>query len=273
MKSEGCPAPRFDLTPESVVCILPAHPRHESLRELTSIESKVILGDHEEAIRRLEALLENDPLNYRALELFGEACTLAQAPQRVAAFVRKKELKPDQLNTGTVILLAQTILLDKSNAENKKLAEAWFDYASTARLEADEVKRIALNYRKLSQDEEAIDLIDKFIERSPGVGGNSELLDIRAKAKIDLAKKCIDTAKNPRTLPGLKARAWENTRTYLSSAEKDLLKALETANNNLERDYIQKDLDFLRTMQQIATKPVYRPYNQRRSGDDRRGRH
>ncbi len=90
MQKEGCPAPVFDLTPESVICVLPAHPRHESLRELTSIESKVILGDHDDAVRRLEALLENDPLNYRALELFGEVCTLAQSPQRVAAFVRRK---------------------------------------------------------------------------------------------------------------------------------------------------------------------------------------
>ncbi len=161
MQKEGCPAPVCDLTPESVVCILPAHPRHESLRELAGMESKLILGDHHEAIRRLEALLENDPLNYRALELFGEACTLARAPQRVAAFVRKKGLKPDQLNTGTVILLAQTILADKSNPENKRLAEEWFDYASTAQLETGEVKRVALNYRKLGQNEEAIALIDK----------------------------------------------------------------------------------------------------------------
>lgn len=277
MEKEGCPAPVFDLTPESVVCILPAHPRHESLRELASIESKVILGDHEEAIRRLEALLENDPLNYRALELYSEVCSLAQAPQRIAAFVRKKELKPDQLNAGTVILIAQTILLDKSSSENKKLAEAWFAYASTARLEVGELKRVAVNYRKLGQDEEAIALIDKFIERFPGAGGHSSLLDIRARAKIDLAKKCIDTAKNPRTPPGLKAQAWEHTRSYLSSAEQDLLKALETANNHLDRDYIEKDLEFLRTMQQIATRPARRPFNQprfepRRRGDGGRGR-
>ncbi len=277
MEKEGCPAPVFDLTPESVVCILPAHPRHESLRELASIESKVILGDHEEAMRRLEALLENDPINYRALELFSEASSLAHAPQRIAAFVRRKELKPDQLNTGTVILLAQTILLDKSNPENKKLAEEWLDYASTARLEVGEVKRVALNYRKLAQDQEAIALIDKFIERSPGAGANAALLDIRARAKIDLAKKCIETAKNPDTSRDLKIRAWEHARAYLTSAELDLTKALETVSNHSDREYIVKDLEFLRTMKQFAAKPPPRPFNQPRfeSGrrrDDRRGR-
>jgi tetratricopeptide (TPR) repeat protein len=271
MEKEGCPAPVFDLTPESVVCTLPAHPRHESLRELTNIESKVILGDHDEAIRQLESLLEDDPLNYRALELFSEASNLAQAPQRVAAFIRKQGLKPEQLNTGTVILLAQTILQDKSNPENKKLAELWFDYASTARLEAGEVKRVALNYRKLGQDEEAIALIDKFMERLPGAGSNSPLLEIRAKSKINLAKKCIDTAKNSRTPPGLKGRAWEKTRSYLSAAEKDLLKALETVGNNLERDYIEKDLDFLRAMQKIATRPARRPFNPPRFEPRKRG--
>ncbi len=174
-------------------------------------------------------------------------------------------------------MLAQTILLDKSNQESKRLAEDWFDYVSSVRLEAGEVRRVALNYRKLGQDEEAIALIDKSIAMSQGIGDNASLLDIRAKAKIDLAKKCIDTAKNPRTLPGLKGRAWESARGYLSSAEGDLLKALETADNNLARDYIQKDLEFLRAMQQIARKPEHRPPNQSRYGprrynDDRKGR-
>ena len=277
MAKEGCPAPIFDLTPESVVCILPAHPRHESLRELASIESKVILGDLDEAMNRLESLLDVDPHNYRALELFSEACNLAQVPQRLAALIRKKQLTPSQLNSGTVILLAQTVLLDKNSLENKKLAEEWLDYASTARLEVGEVQRVALNYRKLGQDQEAIALIDKFVERLPGAGTNASLLDIRARAKIDLAKKCIETAKNPRTSRDLKIRAWENTRSYLATAETDLMKALETVSNQNDREYILKDLEFLRTMKQFATKPLPRPFNQprfesRRRDDGRSGR-
>ena len=277
MAKEGCPAPIFDLTPESVVCILPAHPRHESLRELASIESKVILGDLDEAMNRLESLLDVDPHNYRALELFSEACNLAQVPQRLAALIRKKQLTPSQLNSGTVILLAQTVLLDKNSLENRKLAEEWLDYASTARLEVGEVQRVALNYRKLGQDQEAIALIDKFVERLPGAGTNASLLDIRARAKIDLAKKCIETAKNPRTSRDLKIRAWENTRSYLATAETDLMKALETVSNQNDREYILKDLEFLRTMKQFATKPLPRPFNQprfesRRRDDGRSGR-
>ncbi len=264
METEGCPPPIFDLTPESVICILPAHPRHEAFRELIEIENKIILGDHREAIDRLEALLDKDPLNYRALELFSEACNLAQAPQRVAAFIRRKALTPSQLNTGTVILLAQTVLLDKKNAENRSLGESWLDYASTARLEIDEVKRVALNYRKLRQDEEAIALIDKFAKRIPAIGNNHTLLDIRAKAKIDLAKKCISTAKDPRTPSGLRVRAWDRARNYLTSAEADLKHALETAPSHSDREYVEKDLDFLRMMQQVTTRPSRRPpYRQR----------
>lgn len=277
MQSEGCPAPVFDLTPESVVCVLPAHPRHESLRELTGIESKIILGDHDEAIARLESLLELDPLNYRALELYGEVCNLAQVPHRLASFVRRKELKPAQLNPGTVILVAQAILRDRGNFQHKKLAEEWLDYASTARLEVGEVKRVALNYRKLGQDEEAITLIEKFTERLPSAATNSALLDIKARAKIDLAKKWIETAKNPRTSWELKKRAWENARSYLDSAEKDLTRALETVGNHGDREYILKDLDFLQTMKQFASKPSPKPFNQprfqqRRRDDGRQGR-
>jgi predicted HTH transcriptional regulator len=32
MKEEGCPEPIFDIEPESLTCILPAHPRHQAIR-------------------------------------------------------------------------------------------------------------------------------------------------------------------------------------------------------------------------------------------------
>jgi len=34
MKDEGCPPPDFEIGPESITCILPAHPRHQMLREI-----------------------------------------------------------------------------------------------------------------------------------------------------------------------------------------------------------------------------------------------
>ncbi|GHT41439.1 hypothetical protein AGMMS49965_11220 [Bacteroidia bacterium] len=40
MAEEGCPAPIFEIETESVTCILPAHPRHQKIRE---IQDKIIL--------------------------------------------------------------------------------------------------------------------------------------------------------------------------------------------------------------------------------------
>ncbi len=34
MKEEGCPPPIFEIEPESLVCILPSHPRHVLLKEI-----------------------------------------------------------------------------------------------------------------------------------------------------------------------------------------------------------------------------------------------
>lgn len=43
MREEGCPEPIFEIEPESLTCILPAHPRHQIIRELQEIQDKVIL--------------------------------------------------------------------------------------------------------------------------------------------------------------------------------------------------------------------------------------
>jgi predicted HTH transcriptional regulator len=38
MKEEGCPDPVFEIGADSVTCILPAHPRHQRIREMRQIQ-------------------------------------------------------------------------------------------------------------------------------------------------------------------------------------------------------------------------------------------
>jgi ATP-dependent DNA helicase RecG len=257
MNEHGCPAPRFDLEPESVTCILPAHPRHEAMRELSRIENEIILGHHQEGLSRIEKLLEADPYNFRTLELYCEVNNLLGSPERVFAFVSAKGIKPESLNPGTVVIIAETLLSAREkNQKIRPVAAAWFEWAARASLDIGEVKRIAVSFRKLKRDEEAIRVIDNFLASGDAFSGSAALLDIRAKAKMDLAKKCMDTGRSRNTPQRLRGRAWQQARDYLSSAEKDLENALLKVENDLDREYFKKDLEFLKSMKSNAERPA-----------------
>ncbi len=74
-----------------------------------------------------------------------------------------------------------------------------------------------------------------------------------------MAKKCIETARSPESSPNLRGKAWDRCREYLAQAEGDLRKALEYVKNQTDRDYIEKDLEFLSTMKAFAQRPPMRP--------------
>jgi len=273
MLAEGCPPPIFQIGQENLLCILPAHPRHELIRELAGIENMIILGNHKDALLKLEELLQNDPYNFRSLELYCEVNNLLKSPKRVYDFIVSHELDFGKINSGTLIVIAETIISLQDHPQAIKIANDLMSKAIAGRLEESEIKRIAINYRKLKDNEKASAFIDEAINKIPTLAGSAALLELRAKSKIDLAKKCMDTAKNPATGPKIKGRAWEQCRSYLDSAEKDLHRALETVTNEIEKDFILRDLDFLKNMQQIAQRPKprsgdrsYRKYAKYRSG-------
>ena len=126
------------------------------------------------------------------------------------------------------------------------------------RLEENEIKRVAINLRKGKNDEAAIDFLHDIFIKMPSISNNPALLDIRAKAAMDLAKKCLDTAKKDSISPIMKGKAWDKCRLYLLDAEKDLNSALHHVSNEVDKDYILRDVEFLQTMKEIARKPERR---------------
>ena len=258
MNEAGCPSPVFELDEESVVCVLPAHPRHQQLRDLREIEQRIILGHHLDALVRLEEMLDADPYNFRCIELYCEVCNLLVDPMRLLSFFKKAKIDLSKLSPACLIVCANTLLDVEQNREAADLAKRMLSYASDGRLEETEIRKVAVGIRKSGDDEKAVRFLDEALKRSAALSENASLLDIRAKAKIDLAKRCMETARNSKPSPQMKRRAWDECRAYLSSAEKDLLKALEHVSHPLEDEYIHKDLDFLRRLQHMATPPVQR---------------
>jgi len=83
MRDEGCPNPLFEVDEASVTCILPAHPRHRIMRQISEAESDIVIQDHTSAYKKLDSVLKIDIYNYRALELFCEVNNILGTPGNV----------------------------------------------------------------------------------------------------------------------------------------------------------------------------------------------
>lgn len=258
MHDEGCPDPVFNLDTESVTCILPAHPRHASFQLMRKIESKIILGNSFEALNDVREILKTDPHNFRAIELFCEASNLLKTPGNVYDLLKHTQLDFTKLNSSTLITIAESLLQCDQNPDIVEISNKLISAVNTRRLEESEIKHVAVNFRKLGNNEKAIEFINDQFRRNSSFEQSSSLREILAKSKIDLAKKCMNTARDIRTSPDLKGKAWQECRNYLTDAEKDLSVALQNVRNQTEQEFIMNDIEFLNNMKEIAKKPQRR---------------
>lgn len=258
MSELGCPEPEFKVSKDNLLCVLPAHPRHQLMREIIRIESQIILGNRVEALEKLEELLNKDPYNFRLMELYCEVNNLLDSPKRLYDFITNKNLKYVQFNSSSLIAMAETLSLIKDGGEARELVEKFSSQAVSNRLTDQEIKKIAINYRKIGEDEKSIEFIDNILNKDPFSNQKSTLLEIRGKAKIDLAKKCMETANGRSTSARFKVKAWDQCRNFLNEAESNFQEALGGATDEIEREFIVKDLQFLESLRQIAKKPAKR---------------
>ncbi|MCX6873651.1 MAG: putative DNA binding domain-containing protein [Verrucomicrobia bacterium] len=264
MKQLGSPDPMFELEESAVTCVLPAHPRHEMMRHVVEIARLLVQQDVEQAEAKLVPLLELNPASPQLLELLAQIAFTKQRPEWISTFISRHGLRPNDLPSGTVFQLAEA-LQQSLKPGDAELAKQWLQAVAQRSLQADEVRRVTVALRKIGRDEEAVQVISRFIgaAESP-LAIPSALYDVRARAKIDLAKKCMDTGRGKNVAPPLRARAWDQCRCYLNEAESDIIKALESETHPREREYYEKDLEFVLMMQQQAKRPSERPHQQHR---------
>ena len=257
MEKEGCPKPTVDFGSESLTFSLPAHPRHVLMRTLYDVEQEVILGEYELAHSRLSGILKNDPYNSRAIDLF---CTVSDALDKADAvldFLKNGKIDFGKLNSQTIAKISDSLSSIPDDEEAKQNANRLMHYAKKMFFEENHIERFVISLNKLRQSEELISFIDDFIRKNRSFANNDVLLQNRARANMDMAKKYIDTAKNRQGKmndPKIRAKVWEKARNYLNTAEQDLNLALENTAKSLTREYLKKDMDFLGMLKEIVQK-------------------
>lgn len=254
MKEEGCPDPIFEIGTDNITCILPAHPRHRIVRELQEIQDKIILEKLDEAKQQALQLLDTDLYNFRTLDLYCEILAKQEKPQELYNFITAKNLDFYALNPNTLISIVDLLTTQRGDKDYEVLANRILSIALSGKIEEHQLLKVVGNLKKLGEPEDVIRFIGDVFSKYPNLLTNAILFEKRATAKIDVAKKCINTAKDFKSTPKTKARAWEMCRQLLGEAEKDLSKALELTENPNEVLFIKEDIKFLEKMKKTAQK-------------------
>lgn len=251
MRDAGNPAPIFELSEQSVTCILPAHPRHSLMMRLKAVEEAIVLGRLTEARRDLDILLANDPYNVRTVELFLNVCRLQRDAAAIESFVREHRDALDHFPRASLVLLSEGLLEVKELTRGQReLVEELLSRATQSVMELQDARRAAMALRKAGDVEAVVRFVDRQLHLHPS-WVDPPMLQIRARALMDLAKMSMKTAGKRSITARLRRSAWEQTHRYLEGAEKDLREALQHADGGLH-EWLQKDLGFLKELRRRA---------------------
>lgn len=254
MREEGCPEPIFEIELESLTCILPAHPRHQIIRELQEIQDKVILQKYQEAKTQVLTLLEKDLYNFRSLDLYCEVIAKLKLPHELYNFLETKKLDFSLVNPSTLINIAEILAFDKDNLPYQNMANRALSVAMSGKIEEGQIVKAVVNLKKIGEPDDVIEFVGESMLKYPNLAHNSTLLEKRATARMDKAKKCISAVRNRQSNTTTKKRAWVLCEQLLEAAQRDLNLALENVENANEKFFIEKDINFLNELKQTYKK-------------------
>lgn len=265
MREEGCPAPVFDSDEARVTCTLPAHPRHALAREYREIEEAISLGEFEVAKGRVQALLNEDGMNARVVQLLAEVAGALQEPDLVRAYLTANEDGVYGLPPRTLVQLADALTIQETPTRGDfDAARRLYIHASKGLVDEREVRKVAYGLSKAGDDHAAVAFLDKQLNEHAEWRENPYLLQARGNSFIGMAKQCTKTARRDGLSPQAKKRAWDDCRRFLELALKDLENASRSSDAVL-RQTVLKNIEFAENLQRLSTRGARgRQHQQRR---------
>ena len=109
-----------------------------------------------------------------------------------------------------------------------------------------QLSRVAFTLKKLGDDKAVIDFVNRTLQQYPNLSNTTALLDQKGRALIDLAKRC-ETTFNESSNQRVKNKAENEFEKYTTEAQKVLHLAYKNAENVLDRDFIERALNYIQT--------------------------
>jgi ATP-dependent DNA helicase RecG len=247
MASEGCPPARFELTEDSVACILPAHPRHARVRDLLRIEQDVVHGRTEQALSALKQLLSDDPHNFRTVALLAELARSTGDASAVVEFVRAHLGALDRFPAAAQLALADALLTSSRapRGEQVELARDLLRHARTSRKDLVDTRRYVINLLVLQDEQAAMEALNTAFSDHPAWREDPALLQLRGRTWVQFAKRAADTLRGGQLTPRLRDRARDELAAHIRQADADLRASLTHGAVGVVRDHAEDDLRFL----------------------------
>jgi hypothetical protein len=256
MKDEGCPPPILEPGEANVLCALPAHPRYAILQDLRSVEQSLAIGELGQAQSMIQSILEKDPLNARAVQLFSEIQSSLHDPAPIFDFLKKIDKNVFGLPPSTLVQLSEALMsAEKYQDAYIELSQKLLLSASRGRLEEREFRRIGVAMIRSYDEMSALTLIDSYLKEHQDWGKSAWILQLRGNALLGLAKRCRFTAKKPDIPANTRQRAWKEFHSYLEQADHELRLAHSLSMENILSEQIQKNLDYLNQLRKDNLPP------------------
>lgn len=231
LANEGSPPARFELTEESVLCVLPAHPRHARVRALLAVERDVALGEVERALASLRALLADDPFNFRTVALLAEIARSLGDPAPVLDFLTTHRDRLARFPAAAQLALADALLTaGRGDGPHRPLAATLLSHTARARRDLADTRRLAILLLTLPDEHAALDALEAAVRDQPTWARDAALLQLRGRAWLQLATRAVTREERERDL---------------DRAEADLRAALEGGAEGVVRDWAEADLEEL----------------------------
>lgn len=260
MRDEGCPPPEFQLESERVISVLPAHPRHALVRAYEAVHRAISIGDVADAHRRVAVMLDQDPTNYRTVQLLIDVQRAAESAAPILEFVDTHHQRLNALPPNVLIQLADVLLRDDDlDPRYGEVAVRLLRDAAIARTTQGEARRIALGLGRAGQEQDALAYLEQQIDSYPEWNQSPAILQALGNTYIGLAKRCTQTARRKDLPKPVKQRAWADARRYLDHAERALRQASALLPDAHLEELIQRNLAFLQELRVAATPPRERP--------------
>jgi len=167
-----------------------------------------------------------------------------------------------QLNSFPPLVLTQLAdvltLADTPLPEDRALARKLYLEASKGRFAEREIRQVSIGLSRAGDDSAAIKFLNAQMEEHPELKDNPSILRIRGNAFIGQAKTCSQTGKRKDLPPQTRGRAWVDCRRFLKAGEQDLRRATSLTTDPAVVEGIQKSLEFVKQLKEIATPPERR---------------
>src|SRR5690606_22471328 len=150
----------------------------------------LVRGDLLDARERAVSVLSSLPQSAKAWELVCETLYLADQQELLLGIIETSDVDVQDLPAYTQRRIAETLLSDAASEEAKALATSLLTEGDRAIGEERELRRTVLAFKRLGRNKEVVELLNKEISRNKYLERSPNLLEIRAKSKLDIAKQC-----------------------------------------------------------------------------------